>query len=448
GGRTLDRAALRRFTAPADDQLVLWPLLPIAPADSELALDDLDPVGELVETVRRLAAGPDPKCDRLRELLADGRITVVFVGARETVHHLRDRLGRECVAWCTGEAAGIGPLRVPRATVLELFSPAGAPARGSSVGPRPTVLVTTDVSAEGLDLQRAERVVHYDLPWTAVRLEQRDGRALRLGSAHPVVDVVRMEPAAELEHRLRQLELLERKSGLPAAAGLTAAGRRRWRWRLEIADRFGARTSAAAARSGIAAVGSETSGALVGFELIPVTDCQPALDPVFHLGWIDSTGAWSEDPDLLERRLVEATSASAGAAPTAEEIHRVLTALLPVVRRRLVAAALDRWRRADPTAGARRLIRRLNALAAAAVRRRRDQELAAIERAMRFARGGHTAGEAMLVEALAELPEPRLRERLPLVPEPSPEPPPLEPRLVGLIVFRPPRRPGPGGFSG
>ncbi|MBI3746094.1 MAG: hypothetical protein HY264_06140 [Chloroflexi bacterium] len=42
-------------------------------------------------------------------------------------------------------------------------------------------LLASDVAAEGLNLQRAGRIVHYDLPWTAVRLEQRDGRALRQG---------------------------------------------------------------------------------------------------------------------------------------------------------------------------------------------------------------------------------------------------------------------------
>lgn len=43
------------------------------------------------------------------------------------------------------------------------------------------VLVATDLVSEGLDLQRAGRVVHYDLPWNPVRMEQRNGRAFRIG---------------------------------------------------------------------------------------------------------------------------------------------------------------------------------------------------------------------------------------------------------------------------
>ena len=49
------------------------------------------------------------------------------------------------------------------------------------------VLVSTDLAAEGLNLQRAGMVVHYDLPWNPVKLEQREGRAHRIGQQRPVV---------------------------------------------------------------------------------------------------------------------------------------------------------------------------------------------------------------------------------------------------------------------
>jgi superfamily II DNA or RNA helicase len=52
------------------------------------------------------------------------------------------------------------------------------------------VLVLTDLASEGLDLQAAGTVVHYDLPWTAVKMKQRAGRARRLGQARRDVRVV------------------------------------------------------------------------------------------------------------------------------------------------------------------------------------------------------------------------------------------------------------------
>ena len=135
----------------------------------------------------------DGKVERLRSLLADGRPTLVFTTRRETVRYLRDRLSPP-PAWCTGVRAGLGSCPLPRATVLGWFREVVAAA-----GPRPPVrhLVATDVAAEGLDLQRAARVVHYDLPWTPMRLEQREGRALRLGSLHPMVEVVTLSPPVD-----------------------------------------------------------------------------------------------------------------------------------------------------------------------------------------------------------------------------------------------------------
>lgn len=52
--------------------------------------------------------------------------------------------------------------------------------------PGPKVLVSTDVASEGLNLQRANVVIHYELPWSLVRLEQRAGRVWRLGQSKDV----------------------------------------------------------------------------------------------------------------------------------------------------------------------------------------------------------------------------------------------------------------------
>ena len=49
------------------------------------------------------------------------------------------------------------------------------------------LLVATDVAAEGLNLQTSCRyVVHYEVPWNPMRLEQRNGRVDRHGQARDV----------------------------------------------------------------------------------------------------------------------------------------------------------------------------------------------------------------------------------------------------------------------
>lgn len=44
------------------------------------------------------------------------------------------------------------------------------------------LLIATDLASEGLNLQAAASVIHYDVPWNHVKLLQRNGRAARLGS--------------------------------------------------------------------------------------------------------------------------------------------------------------------------------------------------------------------------------------------------------------------------
>ena len=49
------------------------------------------------------------------------------------------------------------------------------------------VLVATDCISEGLNLQAAcAELIHYELPWNPNRLEQRNGRIDRFGSASPL----------------------------------------------------------------------------------------------------------------------------------------------------------------------------------------------------------------------------------------------------------------------
>lgn len=52
------------------------------------------------------------------------------------------------------------------------------------------LLVCGPAAEQGVDLARADRIVHADLPWLPARLEQRIGRADRLGAGDPVRSLV------------------------------------------------------------------------------------------------------------------------------------------------------------------------------------------------------------------------------------------------------------------
>lgn len=61
------------------------------------------------------------------------------------------------------------------------------------------VLVSTDAGAEGINLQVANVLVNFDLPWNPMVLEQRIGRIQRLASTHAEVTVLNLVLAGSVE---------------------------------------------------------------------------------------------------------------------------------------------------------------------------------------------------------------------------------------------------------
>jgi hypothetical protein len=80
------------------------------------------------------------------------------------------------------------------------------------------ILVTTDVLAEGVNLQQAGRMINFDLPWNPMKLVQRHGRIDRIGSPHPREFIGCFFPATNLERFLNIEETLQRKIAYANAA--------------------------------------------------------------------------------------------------------------------------------------------------------------------------------------------------------------------------------------
>jgi len=72
------------------------------------------------------------------------------------------------------------------------------------------ILITTDVLAEGVNLQQCRNIINYDLPWNPMRLVQRHGRIDRIGSPHSDVHLLcffpdrRLDELLDLENRIRR----------------------------------------------------------------------------------------------------------------------------------------------------------------------------------------------------------------------------------------------------
>ena len=90
-----------------------------------------------------------------------------------------------------------------KAKVAGLF----APKSNREYRPKPgetelSTLITTDVLAEGLNLQDCDKLINYDLHWNPVRLIQRFGRIDRIGSEHDVIYGFNFLPEVGIERNL------------------------------------------------------------------------------------------------------------------------------------------------------------------------------------------------------------------------------------------------------
>jgi superfamily II DNA or RNA helicase len=176
-------------------------------------------VRALLDQLRRSHDLDESRARHITSLRAShpGAKIVAFTQYAETVAalfgHLRDQPG---VAALTASGARVAGGTVSRTDALARFAPEAQGARAPRTADAIDLLLTTDLVSEGVNLQDASVVVHLDLPWTPARLEQRVGRAARIGSRHDSVIVYSMQPPASAERLVRVEERLRAKLGITA----------------------------------------------------------------------------------------------------------------------------------------------------------------------------------------------------------------------------------------
>ena len=214
-GRVLKPRLLRDV---AGEQLVLAELL-VEESSTQTSITDLKcDAQQDVQTLRSLRDAimltRDEKLATLVELLRsrDKAKTLVFTEFVDTAQDLWRALHREFrVALVTGTSAFLGANVSSRAEVIRRFAPHSNAAPDPPTHEAVDVLIATDVLAEGLNLQDADAVVSYDLPWNPVRLIQRSGRVDRIGSPHYVVNVFNFIPDREFDDWLGLMRSLRLK---------------------------------------------------------------------------------------------------------------------------------------------------------------------------------------------------------------------------------------------
>jgi superfamily II DNA or RNA helicase len=389
----------RQESGGGDMQLVLFPLLlEPGPPRADVAASDL---GLLAELRARTPDGPDPKLDALVSLLADAEHskTIVFTESRATARHLQRRLQHTFrLATLSGERGWLGATPATRSEVLRVFAPAaqGAPPAPPTV--RADVLVATDLLSEGLNLQDAARVVHYDLPWSPARLAQRVGRIDRLGSPHAVVETVAFLPPEALEEALALEARLSAKAHAAALSGAppveTLRGASETAAALDWADRL----QALACPNG-AWVPGGIAAAVVGERgcAVLVVRMGAAVEALV----VNDAGVARADPELATACLERALAASPRPLD-GESLARAVAHAAPLVRARLAAIAAARWRAVDRDRLSRRLIPWVLSEARRAARKAQPERLAALDSLVARLSAGMTAGEEYTLEALLE----------------------------------------------
>lgn len=376
--------------AESDVQLVLFPLLLQQRADSKQPFTH---DREILTRLRALVSRTPPtdaKADALEQLLdARPAKTIVFTDAQPTVRYLMHRLRHRRVAAVLGRAGRFAAGEASRREVLQAFAPR---AQGAAMPPAALVadlLIATDLLSEGLNLQDAERVVHYDLPWSPARLAQRVGRIDRLGSSHSAISTITFLPPKPLADALAIEERLAAKVSAQHVAGTNG----RLDWCDQLAELVALEP---AERGSCAAVVSGQSAVVLVVRIAELVDAVVVED-----------GVARTNPSAATRLLAEA--ASSPPAPLDRPggaLQQAIGAAAPLIKARLAAVQDARWRAGDRDRFARRLIPWVLSAARRAARRGDGEQLRALDALVSRLALGMTAGEEFMLDDVLSQREP------------------------------------------
>jgi SNF2 family DNA or RNA helicase len=145
---------------------------------------------EFVDDLDR--AHTDPKVAQLgrdiRELRQDANDNIIiFTQYHDTLEHIRETLTDTHPH--VGTYSGKGGMRYDVSTGEWDNVGKEAIKRDFTQG-NTNILICTDSASEGLNLQTADALINFDLPWNPMRVEQRIGRIDRIGQKNEVVKII------------------------------------------------------------------------------------------------------------------------------------------------------------------------------------------------------------------------------------------------------------------
>jgi superfamily II DNA or RNA helicase len=169
-------------------------------AVADIGVDGFSKYRKLLEVIRDEKTGfgwtPKETTDRL----------VLFTERIETLHFLKDHLLRDLKLKENQIAVLYGGMSdIEQQQVVEDFGKEESPVR---------LMVASDVASEGINLHYlSHRMIHFDIPWSLMVFQQRNGRIDRYGQERTpqIVYLVTRSDVPKIRGDMRILELLIRK---------------------------------------------------------------------------------------------------------------------------------------------------------------------------------------------------------------------------------------------
>ncbi len=158
---------------------------------SEIRQEEKRRLSQLLRKYASLMVSPKAKAkfDVLTQLLKEDEPFVVFAQSVDTVFEVKrhvEQLGIQCCVIVGGQDPS------ERRKAIDDFTNPGRLGR--------RVLVSSAAGGEGINLQIARRLIHFDLPWNPMVLEQRIGRVHRIGTIDTIiVDTILLRDSREAD---------------------------------------------------------------------------------------------------------------------------------------------------------------------------------------------------------------------------------------------------------
>lgn len=225
-GRYPTQRELESWIVGNDSVQLGFPELLVATASSDTSVmlktlvKHLDSLEKLLQLHTRTSTADASRSAVLRALLRDDSHPpiVAFSQFASTVGALHRALSDLAgIASLTSDGGVIASGSIPRQELIANFAPKASGRPPPAAAQQIRLLLSTDLLAEGVNLQDAGIVVHLDLPWTHALKQQRVGRVARMGSSHHSVQVHTLAPPMGAEAALQMVATLERKAGLHRA---------------------------------------------------------------------------------------------------------------------------------------------------------------------------------------------------------------------------------------